>query len=84
MINLLSEHTLLLVSREQEAIKVILILPPILIGRKSDRLVDIQDGSLADLRGLVVLGQIAEAVDGLLLAVITVSLIVRLLKLLDV
>lgn len=47
-------------------------------------MVYIQHGSLADLQGLIVLGQIAKAVDGLLLAGIAVSLIVCLLKLLDV
>ena len=84
MINLISEHTLLLISSEQEAIKVVLILPSILVGWKRDRLVYIQHGSLADLRWLIALGQISEAVYGLLLAGVAVSLIVRLLKLLDV
>ena len=83
VINLISEHTLLLISREQEAIEVVLILPSILICGKCDRLVDIQHGSLADLRGLI-LGQITESVDGLLLAGVAVGLIVRLLKLLNV
>ena len=75
---------LFLVGREQEAVKVVLVLPSVLVGRERDRSVYIENRGLADLGRSAVLGHIADAVDGLLLAGVAIGLIVGLLKLLDV
>lgn len=75
----------MIICGQQESVKVVFILSSVRVRGQRDCLIDIEDGGLPYLSGLVLLGQVTKSINGsLLLCIVAFCKIICLLQLLDV